>query len=297
MRKLTTQSHFASRFLGSAALALCLATPAFAQDADITEADTSAETIQEAEDEEKVLDSFVVTGSRIKRDTFSSVAPLQIISGQVSREVGLIDPADILQESTAASGIQIDDSFGGSVTDNGPGSQTVSLRGLGAGRTLGLINGRRIAPIGAEGAPADVSVNLIPSSFVDNYQVLLDGASSVYGSDAVAGVINVVLRKDFDGFEAGSQTAITQDGGGEEVNLYANWGKQFDKGFLAVGVDFEKTFRQRLDQRSWSAECEKNAEITESGEVRTTNIEINNTYPGMGESSCDYFPLGGRVFI
>ncbi len=297
MKQIKYSNRFTNCLLGSAALAACLAMPAYAQDQGGGDQTTIADAITSTEEEKQVQDKIVVTGSRIKRDTFSSVAPLQIISGQGSREVGLIDPADILQESTAASGIQIDDSFGGSVTDNGPGSHTVSLRGLGAGRTLALINGRRLAPIGVEGAPADASINLIPSSFVDNYQILLDGASSVYGSDAVAGVANVILKKDYDGFEVGMNNNLTQDGGGEQVNLYGSWGKQMDKGFVAVAVDYEKTFRQRLDQRSWSEECEKNAEITESGEVRSTNIELENTYPGMGTSSCDYFPLGGRIFL
>lgn len=105
-----------------------------------------------------------MTGSRLKRDTYSSIAPLQVISGQVSREVGLIDAADILQESTAASGQQIDLTFQGFVLDNGPGSSTIKLRGLGSGRTLVLINGRRLAPAGVEGAPAAADLNLIPAS-------------------------------------------------------------------------------------------------------------------------------------
>ena len=105
------------------------------------------------------VEEVVVTGSRIKRDTFSSVAPLQIISGQVSREVGAIDPSTILQDTSAAAGTQIDVTFQGFVLDNGPGSSTIDLRGLGAQRTLVLINGRRAAPVGVEGAPFAVDLN------------------------------------------------------------------------------------------------------------------------------------------
>ncbi len=82
-----------------------------------------------------------------------------------------------------------------------PGTSTVDLRGLGAERTLVLINGRRAAPSGVEGAPVSPDLNVIPSSLVQRYEILLDGASSVYGSDAVAGVANIILRKDFDGLE------------------------------------------------------------------------------------------------
>ncbi|HZW59775.1 MAG TPA: hypothetical protein VFE85_05725, partial [Woeseiaceae bacterium] len=100
---------------------------------DTTDNDTTAE-------DETAFDEVVVTGSRLKRDTYSSIAPLQVITSQVSREVGLIDAADILQESSAASGQQIDLTFQGFVLDNGPGSSTINLRGLGSARTLVLIN-------------------------------------------------------------------------------------------------------------------------------------------------------------
>ena len=109
-----------------------------AQDED-TDAAAMAEAEAEDQAEERVAEEIVVTGSRIKRDTYSSIAPLQIITGQMSREAGLIDPATILQESTAGGGQQIDLTFNGFVLDNGPGSTTIDLRGLGAGRTLVLI--------------------------------------------------------------------------------------------------------------------------------------------------------------
>ena len=92
------------------------------------------------------MDEVVVTGSRLRRDTFSSVAPLQIITTEFAKEAGLIDAADILQGSTAATGQQIDLTFQGFVLDNGPAASTVDLRGLGANRNLVLINGRRVSP-------------------------------------------------------------------------------------------------------------------------------------------------------
>ena len=138
-------------------------------------------------------EEIIVTGSRIKRDTYSSVSPLQIISTQGSREIGQIDPSTILQESTAAAGQQIDITYQGFVTPNGPGSSTIDLRGLGEARTLVLINGRRAAPVGVEGAPFAPDLNIIPRTLVDSYEVLLDGASSIYGSDALAGVVNIIM--------------------------------------------------------------------------------------------------------
>jgi len=125
------------------------------------EVSASSSSIFESDDS---VEEVVVTGSRIKRSTFDSIAPLQIISGDISREVGLIDPADILQDSTMATGQQIDSTFQGFVLDNGPGASTLSLRGLGTGRTLLLMNGRRIGPAGVEGAPTAADLNLLPGS-------------------------------------------------------------------------------------------------------------------------------------
>ena len=96
----------------------------------------------------RLVEEVVVTGSRLRRDTFSSVSPLQIITTELSKEAGVIDPAEILQGSTASTGQQIDLTFQGFVLDNGPAASTVNLRGLGASRNLILINGRRVSPSG-----------------------------------------------------------------------------------------------------------------------------------------------------
>nr|MDJ0905031.1 TonB-dependent receptor plug domain-containing protein [Woeseiaceae bacterium] len=119
-------------FVVSLAVAGLAVPAAHAQDDD-TDAPESDDSVEE----------IVVTGSRLKRDTYTSIAPLQVISAQISREVGLIDAADILQESSAASGLQFDLTFQGFRLDNGPGSSTLDLRGLGESRTLVLVNGKR----------------------------------------------------------------------------------------------------------------------------------------------------------
>jgi iron complex outermembrane recepter protein len=188
---------------------LCTATPVFAQsntdkappeEKTVKAEEEAAKPEQDITEEEKSVEKaggIVVTGSRLKQNTYSSISPLQVIKNEDAEDAGQFDAASILQKSEAASGQQIDATFNGFVLDNGPGSQTLNLRGLGADRTLILINGRRMAPAGVEGAPTNPSINLIPSSLVDRYDLLLDGASSIYGSDAIAGVVNVQLRKNF----------------------------------------------------------------------------------------------------
>ncbi len=270
-----------------AALLLGMA-PAYAQDADEGE-DAAADPSSEVEE-------VVVTGSRLRRDTYTSVAPLQVITGQVSREVGLIDASDILQESTASSGQQIDLTFTGFVLDNGPGATTVDLRGLGANRTLVLINGRRISPAGVEGAPVAADISLVPSSLVQQYDLLLDGASSVYGSDAIAGVVNIIMRKDFDGLEFEAYSQVPAHSNGIENTASLIWGKNFDRGFIGIGAEWQDSEAVTLDDRPWTAGCDQHAEIDEFGQVRTQDL-FNSEVLGMDWDECRQGALARRIFI
>ena len=263
--------------------------PSFAQDADEEEPDGATEAPSDVEE-------VVVTGSRLRRDTYTSVAPLQVITGQVSREVGLIDATDILQESTASGGQQIDLTFTGFVLDNGPGATTIDLRGLGANRTLVLINGRRVSPAGVEGAPVAADISLVPSSLVQQYDLLLDGASSVYGSDAIAGVVNVIMRKDFDGLEFEAYSQVPDHSSGVENTLSMVWGKNFDRGFIGLGAEWQDGEAVALDDRPWTAGCERHAEIDEFGQVRTQDLSNENVL-GMEWDGCRQGALARRVFI
>ena len=242
------------------------------------------------------MDEVVVTGSRLRRDTFSSVAPLQIITTEFAKEAGLIDAADILQGSTAATGQQIDLTFQGFVLDNGPAASTVDLRGLGANRNLVLINGRRVSPSGVEGAPAAPNLNLLPRSLVERYDILLDGASSVYGSDAIAGVVNAILRKDFDGFEIevfGNQPAQS---GGADTTVTASWGFNTDRGLFGIGAEYVKTTKAALADRNWTGDCQSNVEIDENGQIRTEDQYWSSIgYPSYG--NCAFQNVAARTFI
>jgi len=253
------------------------------------------ESDEAAAKDDDVREEIVVTGSRLKRDTYSSISPLQIITGQVSREVGLIDAADILQESGAASGTQIDLTFQGFVLDNGPGSSTINLRGLGEARTLVLINGRRVAPAGVEGAPFAADLNLVPASLVQQYDLLLDGASSVYGSDAIAGVANIILRKDFDGFEVEAYSRVPEHGEGVDTTLSAVWGHNFDRGFVGFGAEYVDRERVKLQDRPWTSGCQRPAEIDENGQVRSTFLRDNAQFGMEIRDGCNRGALANRI--
>jgi iron complex outermembrane recepter protein len=269
-----------ARVLPSILAVFALSFAAHAQDEEVAEQQEET-----SEPEERGIDEVVVTGSRLKRDTFSSVSPLQIISTQASREIGAIDPSDILQDSSAAGGTQIDLTYQGFVLDNGPGASTIDLRGLGAARTLVLINGRRAAPAGVEGAPFAPDLNIIPATLVDQYEILLDGASSVYGSDALAGVANIITRKDFDGLELEVYSRFPEHDNGVENILSAAWGVNGDRGFFGIAAEFENSEPVARDDRPWSEGCESYREITEDGEIRTEMLTYEYLY-GMKSSPC-----------
>ena len=166
-------------------------------------------------------EEVVVTGSRLRRDTFNSVSPVQLITREEVTAAGFSSATEALQSTAVTNGgAQINNAFGGFVTDGGPGANTLSLRGLGAGRTLVLINGRRVAPSGTRGAVGSADLNVLPNAIIDHVEVLRDGASSIYGSDAIAGVINVVTREDTEGVTFEAQYNDPLDGGGEQADLH-----------------------------------------------------------------------------
>ena len=266
-----------------ASLCLLAAPTVFAQDDDSME---SLDDLAELEDESAV-EEVIVTGSRLKRDTFTSIAPLQVMTGEIAREIGSIDAATILQESTSAAGAQIDLTFAGLVLENGPGTQTLDLRGLGASRTLILINGRRAAPAGVEGAPVSPDIGMIPSSLVQRYENLLDGASSIYGSDAIAGVSNIILRKDFDGFEVETYSELPAGGNSEGLRntISLAWGYNGDRGFVGAAVDYAKYEPITYDDRAWTAGCNMHMEETTTGEIRNESLLYQFDY-GMKTSPC-----------
>ncbi len=266
------------------------ATGAWAQDGDDEDQEEDS-TIEETD-----LDRVVVTGSRLQRETYTSISPLQIITAQGSREAGLIDSAEILQKSTASAGQQIDLSFNGFVLDNGPGASTVDLRGLGAGRTLVLLNGRRLAPSGVEGAPNAPDLNLIPGALVNRYEVLLDGASSIYGSDAVAGVTNIIMRKDFDGLELDVFWNEPDHTNGTSMTASAVYGMNFDRGMFGIGVEYNDDEEIRMIDRPYVGRCSQNHEITETGEIRFQDQCYNNVY-GMDWDECRFGLLAGRTIV
>ncbi len=233
-----------------AALILPVAGAAFAQDATKPDAEAPAtETTTAATS----LETVTVTGSRIGRDTFTSVSPLQVITREETTLAGFNSAAGALQSTAVTGGsAQINNAYGGFVTNGGPGANTLGLRGMDPTRTLILLNGRRVAPAGSRGSVGSADLNVLPTSMIDRVEVLKDGASSIYGSDAVAGVVNIITRKNLNGFSAEAQYNVTEDGGGDETRYSLSWGKTSDR--FSISGSFEAYDRDELTlgDRDWT---------------------------------------------
>ena len=172
-------------------------------------------------------DDIVVTGSRIRRNQFNTADSVQVLTKTETTQAGFASTAEVLQSTSVTGGTsQINDSYGGFVVNGGPGVNTISLRGLGATRTLVLMNGRRVAPSGSRGAVGSADLNTLPSIITDRVEILNTGASSIYGSDAVAGVVNIITRSKFSGVQLEGQANLPEAGAGSSYRIGAIAGYQ-----------------------------------------------------------------------
>lgn len=176
---------------------------------------------QDSDDDD--IEEVIVTGSKIKRSNLDSSKPLEIISEDAIERTGLNNLGDVLQNITSSDGSGIRPVS--TSTNGGIGANEISLRNLGAGRTLVLVDGRRWA--------ADengiVDMNTIPVGIISRVEILKDGASSIYGSDAVAGVINVITKKEYDGFSVSASQGEYDAGYGENNQLDLLFGATSEK--------------------------------------------------------------------
>lgn len=200
------------------------------------------------------LDTVVVTsGSRIKRDNYSSTAPLLVVKSEDAALAGYNSTAQVLQGTAVTGGQgQVNNAFGGYVTDGGPGANTIGLRGFAPTRSLVLLNGRRMSPSGTRGSVGAADLNTLPNSIVDRIEVLKDGASSIYGSDAVAGVINIITKKDLTSIQVDGSASRTVDGGGNSYNFSMAGGFVTDRTHFLASYNYDAITSLTLAQRDWT---------------------------------------------
>lgn len=166
----------------------------------------------------QTIERVVVTGSNIKRVDSETASPVQVITREEVEKSGKSTVAEYLQTLSVDGAGSLPTSFG---TGFAAGSQAVSLRGLGATSTLVLLNGRRMAPFGRadDGQKTFTDLSTIPMEAVDRIEILKDGASAVYGADAIAGVINIILRSDFTGVVAKASYGTSRYSDGDQTRF------------------------------------------------------------------------------
>lgn len=197
------------------------------------------------------LDRITVTGSNIPRTNTETPSPVQVVTRQEIDRTGKTTLAEYLQTITADGAGSIPKTFGNGFAGGGAG---ISLRGLGAGSTLVLLNGRRMATYGLadDGQKVFTDLSTIPLDAVERVEVLKDGASAIYGSDAIAGVVNIILRSDFQGaiLRASYGLSGDSDGDSKKATLTAGTGDLASDGWNAFfSLDVGKTDAIKISDR------------------------------------------------
>ncbi len=185
-------------------------------------------------------DQVVVTGSRIKKKDFVSNSPITTVGEVELQETGTINTEDLLNTLP-----QTVPGFGKTSNNPGDGTASVDLRGLGSTRTLVLMNGTRMVPTSKDGI---VDINNIPPSMIKSVEVVTGGASAIYGSDAIGGVVNFILKDDFEGMETRLNYDISQEGDAENYDLGFTVGSGFAEGRGHIVFDFGYTNRKAVFQ-------------------------------------------------
>ncbi len=200
------------------------------------------------DDDEGEIEEFFITGSRIARTDATSENPVTVISGEAIQLSGISNLGEALRQQLASGS----GGFGQSSNLSGGGATSVDLRNLGQDRVLVLINGKRLARFADGLANEAGDLSMIPTAMVERVEILRDGASSTYGADAVSGVINVILKDDFEGLNINALQGISTHGDGEQTQISATMGGSHDRGNIVVGAEFRFFDNIPQYEREWA---------------------------------------------
>jgi len=198
------------------------------------------------------IEEVIVTGSRIRRTAADQMAPVGDITSEDFVERGYVTAAEAMNQFT--SNIPNLNQADGSGDSSGTGQQFPNLFGLGTGRTLTLVNGHRFVTSSVGLGDAQVDANIIPTGLIERIEVVQAGGAAVYGSDAIAGVVNYILYDDFEGLEFDAQYGDATEGDYEQENYRVTWGINFDdnRGNFAINAEYASTPLLMFSQRERS---------------------------------------------
>ena len=224
------------------------------------------------------VERIEITGSHIKRTNMEGPSPVTSLSQDDIQKSGVTDLISLFTK-LPISGQGTFSTQANSSDDTANGGSSVSLRGLGADSTLILINGRRVSvsPFAKGIDTAFVDINNIPLAAIKRVDILKDGASATYGSDAVAGVINIVLRDDVEGAEITAKMGTTADGGGEEQSVNLVFGNSTDNTSHTFILEYFNREEVLYSDRDYSATANQAAR---TGDVDATDFRSSSGIPG-----------------
>ncbi|WP_133406134.1 TonB-dependent receptor plug domain-containing protein [Parashewanella tropica] len=230
-----------------------------------------------ADNENEAVERIEVTGSHIKRTDMEGPTPVTTLTAQDLADSGATDLIGALAKLPIA-GTGTFSTQGNSSDDTSNGGSSVSLRGLGADSTLILVNGRRVSvsPFAKGIDTAYVDLNNIPIAAIKRVDIQKDGASAIYGSDAIAGVINVILKDDLDGAQISAKYGSTPKGG-EEQNLSLVWGNQAENSKHTFVLDYFNREEVLYGDRSFSKTANQKAR---TGDKHATDFRSSSGFPG-----------------
>ncbi|MGH8113123.1 MAG: TonB-dependent receptor plug domain-containing protein [Rhodanobacteraceae bacterium] len=201
----------------------------------------------------QTLQTIVVTGSHIRRVDIETSNPVVVVTAQQIQATGKLTLGGIIQSIPAITGGVSNPSVN---NGGGSGATLVGLRGLGASRTLVLVDGQRVVgfnPVGSTvGTNTSVDLNSIPAAAVERIEVLTDGASAIYGSDAIGGVINIILKSNYQGAQFSLNYGISDHDDGERQGASFMFGQTSDKGSILAGVSYNQFDEIEMSARKFS---------------------------------------------
>ena len=235
---------------------------------------------------EEGTDRIEILGSRIKRVDIEGASPvISIDRDSISRQ-GFTNASEVLASLSQSSGGSIgqQNTFGFT-----PSASGINLRGFGVGRSLILIDGRRVPqfPLASGGTTNFVDLASIPTAAIERIEVLTDGASAIYGSDAISGVINVVLRKDIDGSTVSMRRGLTQDGGGASKRVQLTAGSSDDNSSTAFFMEWYQRDALLMTDRERSESDLYAGQAGVGGYSSFGNTFVINNSTRIGSSFCD----------
>ncbi|WP_454259633.1 TonB-dependent receptor plug domain-containing protein [Pseudoxanthomonas mexicana] len=233
------------------------------------------------------LDRIQVTGSRIKRTDIETAAPITTITRADIEAAGELSVSDFLRNNVYNSFGSVRESSGSAT-----GSQaTINLRGLGSAYTLVLIDGRRMTNSGALAGGA-ANINMIPTSAVERIEILREGAGAVYGSDAIGGVVNIILRKDYEGMNVTASYETSADAGPDGNTLSVSGGISSDRGNVTFVLDhqqrnmmYNRDIRDNIPAAWWTAGLN----------TYNSSATFSNAYDTRNVANCDQFENSIRI--